>query len=52
MLHGGKNEVLCQEPPDPEELDALLRSPHPFVLTVIGVGGLTVILWLMMFKPF
>ena len=35
-----------------EELEALLTSRRPELLTVIGVGGLLVILWLMMFKPF
>ena len=35
-----------------QELDALLRSNRPIMLTVIGVLGLLVILWLMMFKPF
>jgi hypothetical protein len=26
--------------------------PHPFIVTVVGLGGLAVILWLMVFKPF
>lgn len=34
------------------ELDALLNSNRPWVLTAIGIGGLLIILWLMMFKPF
>jgi hypothetical protein len=36
----------------PEELDALLNRSQPMRLTVIGFGGLAVIAWLMMFKPF
>jgi uncharacterized membrane protein len=35
-----------------EELDEMLRSSRPLVIAVIGYGGLLVILWLMMFKPF
>jgi len=35
-----------------QELDALLRSNRPIVLTVVGLLGLLIILWLMMFKPF
>jgi hypothetical protein len=36
----------------PEELDALLKQSHPMRLAMIGFGGLAVIAWLMMFKPF
>jgi amino acid transporter len=32
--------------------DAARLSPHPFILTIVGLGGLAVILWLMVFKPF
>jgi hypothetical protein len=39
-------------PLDPAELDVLMRSPKPIQTALIGVGGLVVILWLMMFKPF
>lgn len=35
-----------------QELDALLNANRPLILTAIGIGGLLVILWLMMFKPF
>jgi hypothetical protein len=35
-----------------EELAALLGSKEPIAITVIGVVGLLVILWLMVFKPF
>ena len=45
------------QPPNPErfnaeELDAKLDRIHPYRLTLIGFGGLVLIAWLMMFKPF
>jgi hypothetical protein len=40
------------EPFSAEELDARLNRSQPMLLTVIGFGGLAVIAWLMMFKPF
>jgi hypothetical protein len=39
-------------PLGPTELEALLRSPKPVQMAALGVGGLLVILWLMMLKPF
>jgi len=39
-------------PASPEEIDRLLSKGQPMLLTVIGFGGLLIILWLMMFKPF
>ena len=35
-----------------EEIDELLRSPRLVLLAAIGSGGILVILWLMVFKPF
>jgi hypothetical protein len=35
-----------------EELAARLRSRHPELLAVIGGGGLLVVIWLMLAKPF
>jgi len=35
-----------------KQLAVLLAATHPWLLTVIGGGGLALILWLMMFKPF
>lgn len=35
-----------------EEIDELLGSGRPVLIAVIGFGGLLVILWMMMFKPF
>lgn len=35
-----------------EELRAMLRSARPLVVSAVGLGGLAVILWLMVLKPF
>lgn len=35
-----------------QDLALLLSSNRPIVLTAVGLGGLLVILWLMIFKPF
>jgi hypothetical protein len=40
------------EPLGPAELTRLLASPMPIVAAVVGFGGLALILWLMLFKPF
>ncbi len=42
-------------PPEPmpaAELAALLKDPQPIALGLIGVIGLALIIWLMIFKPF
>ena len=42
-------------PPEPvsaPELDRLLDSSRPFAIAIVGLGGLLLILWLMLFKPF
>jgi hypothetical protein len=36
----------------PEELTSLLRSSRPVLIMVGGIGGLLLILWLMVYKPF
>ena len=36
----------------PEQFDRLLRSPRPLAVAGVGLGGILVILWFMMFKPF
>lgn len=48
----GNKEHPPIEPASPEEIQALLRSGKPHLITTIGVGGWAVILWLMVFKPF
>jgi hypothetical protein len=35
-----------------EEVAKLLAATRPVLVTLIGAGGLAIILWLMMFKPF
>lgn len=40
------------EPASAEEIGALLAKAPAISLAVIGFGGIGVILWLMMFKPF
>ena len=35
-----------------KQLPALLADIHPMLLSIAGGGGLAIILWLMMFKPF
>jgi len=35
-----------------KQLTVMLAATHPWLLTVIGGGGLVAILWLMLFKPF
>jgi hypothetical protein len=36
----------------PDQLVAVLNSGQPMALSVVGLGGLAVITWLMIFKPF
>ena len=40
------------KPASAEEITALLDQGNPMLLTVIGLGGIVIIAWLMMFKPF
>jgi len=39
-------------PAPPAELDSILARGNPVLLTIIGYGGVALIAWLMMFKPF
>jgi hypothetical protein len=39
-------------PANEAEIVALVRGRSPIIVAVLGAVGLTVILWLMMFKPF
>ena len=48
----GRQEHPASEPAAAEEIDALLVSAPAITLAAIGFGGIAVILWLMMFKPF
>lgn len=40
------------ERPDAAELAALTASSQPIEIAAIGYGGLVIILWLMVMKPF
>lgn len=46
------SQVTLGEVKSEEEIAALLNSNRPIILTLVGIGGLLIILWLMMFKPF
>lgn len=48
----GRQEHPAGEPASLEEIHALLADAPALALTVIGFGGIALILWLMMFKPF
>jgi hypothetical protein len=48
----GRREHPPGEPGLAEEIEALLAQAPAITLAVIGFGGIAVILWLMMFKPF
>lgn len=49
---GGSDAVKAGGALVEKQLDAIAAGLHPVALTVVGFGGLTIILWLMMFKPF
>jgi hypothetical protein len=40
------------EAPTEQELANLLAATRPVLITLVGGGGLAILLWLMMFKPF
>ncbi len=42
----------AEPPASPEELDKILSRGQPMLLSIVGFGGILIILWLMMFKPF
>jgi hypothetical protein len=47
-----KKKIEPGPPGTPEQIEAVLRSPRPWLIAVIGGVGLLAILWLMIFKPF
>ena len=54
---GIRSYMTPKDAPDPTpvsagELAALVDSRRPDVIGLVGIGGLLVLLWLMMFKPF
>jgi multisubunit Na+/H+ antiporter MnhB subunit len=48
----GRREQPATDPAPEAEVAALLANSPAISLTVIGFGGIALILWLMMFKPF
>jgi hypothetical protein len=46
-----KSEARNPDPASQEELKVLLERGRPMLLTVIGMVGLAIILWMMIFKP-
>jgi hypothetical protein len=58
LVHAGnpsRSETISHSSLDTsaeKQLAVLLAATHPWLLAVIGGGGLVLILWLMMFKPF
>lgn len=46
------NEKPSDVPLSSEEVDGLIKRINPMLLTLIGFGGLGIIAWLMLFKPF
>jgi MFS family permease len=45
-------EASASPSKSPQEIDALLKKANPLRLAVIGYGGLALLAWLMIFKPF
>lgn len=47
-----RRPIEAGSPTQTMELEPLLRSSRPMLIVVVGIGGLLLILWLMVFKPF
>lgn len=53
LPYAERGKPMPAVPPAPrEELDAILSKGKPVLLAVIGYGGVALLAWLMMFKPF
>ncbi len=39
-------------PPAEAEVDSILSTARPLAAAAVGIGGIAIILWMMMFKPF
>lgn len=48
----GQEPASASNPPNPEALNELLQGGRPWFLSLVGIVGWALILWLMMFKPF
>jgi hypothetical protein len=49
---GARGLMPAGEPASPEEIERVLGSPIPIVISVTGVVALAILLWLMVYKPF
>jgi len=49
---GGTKNKTAESPASLEEIASRLAAINPLAIAVIGYGGLTLIVWLMVFKPF
>jgi hypothetical protein len=47
-----KKDQQSSDTASDQQLADMLAATHPVLLTITGGGGLALILWLMMFKPF
>jgi 4-hydroxybenzoate polyprenyltransferase len=50
--YGGRTIDRIAETTDDAEMERLLAAFDPWILAVTGIGGLLLILYLMLFKPF
>jgi hypothetical protein len=48
----GSKDQPAVEPASQDEIQAKINDSKPMLLTISGFGGIAVVLWLMMFKPF
>ncbi len=48
----GSKEYPAETPRSPEEVQAFIKSTNVAPLAVLGVAAPTIVLWLMIFKPF
>jgi len=48
----GRKPQPASPPANDEEIAARVAAINPMLIMIIGFGGLTLIVWLMMFKPF
>jgi hypothetical protein len=49
---GVRGRMPAGEPASPEEIERVLGSPIPIVISITGVAALAILLWLMVYKPF
>jgi hypothetical protein len=48
----GNKQMPAEAPLNDKQIDELLSRSPAVTIAVIGIGGIALILWLMMFKPF